>query len=67
MTLAKLQAIDQGLTLDAAGVVVSTDNTTYCLEKTVGGFHSIVIRGRRTQSGGVVQEATGDCPAAGSL
>ena len=67
MTFAKLQAIDQGLTLDATGVVVSTDNTTYCLEKTVGGFHSIVIRGTRAQNGGVAQEATGDCPAAGSL
>ena len=67
MTVALLQAIDQGLSLDATGVVVSTDGTTYCLEKTVGGFHSTVIRGKRAVNGGVVQEATADCPAAGAL
>ena len=69
MTVALLQGIDQGLSLDAGtGVVVSTDGTTYCLEKTVGGFHSIVIRGTRAQNAGVVQEdVAAGCPAAGAL
>jgi type IV pilus assembly protein PilA len=67
MTVALLQGIDSGLALNAGtGVVLSTDNSTYCLQKTVGNFTSYVIRGARTQSGGVVQEG-GTCPAAGSL
>jgi type IV pilus assembly protein PilA len=68
MTLASLTAIDSGLSLDATnGVVVATGDKTYCLQKTVGGFISRVIRGAKPQSGGVVQEDSAACPAAGSF
>jgi Tfp pilus assembly protein PilE len=66
MSLAALKTIDPGVKLDA--VVVSTDNSTYCLHMTVGGAKSLVIRGVRAQNGGLVQEnVSGSCPAAGAL
>ena len=65
MTIAALQAIDQGTKVDA--VVVSTDGTTYCLHMTEGGKNSRVVRGARALNNGDVQENAGACPAAGAL
>jgi prepilin-type N-terminal cleavage/methylation domain-containing protein len=66
MTLTLLRSANPALKLD--NVIVSTDNTTYCLQKSVGGFTSLVIRGVRPTNGGLVQEnVAGNCPAAGSL
>jgi type IV pilus assembly protein PilA len=67
MTVANLTSIDSGLALDATtGVVVSTTGKTYCLEKTVGNFKAIVVRGLNPVSGGVVQEDSAtDCPSGG--
>jgi type IV pilus assembly protein PilA len=68
MTIAKLTAIDSGLSLDTTnGVVVSTVSDTYCLQKTVGTYISRVIRGKVPMSGGVVQEDSAACPAAGAF
>jgi prepilin-type N-terminal cleavage/methylation domain-containing protein len=66
MTVTALQTMSPGVKLDA--VVVSTDFTTYCAQRTVGGFKSIAVRGLRPAAGGAVQEnVSSDCPAAGSL
>ena len=65
MDLAAIQALDAGAKLDA--VVVSTDNTTYCLHNTVSNKQARVIRGARPQNGGDVLENSGACPAAGAL
>jgi prepilin-type N-terminal cleavage/methylation domain-containing protein len=63
MKVSALTSIDSGLSLDAAGgglatdgVQISADSKSYCLQKTVGGFHSAVLRGAAPVSGGVVQE-----------
>jgi prepilin-type N-terminal cleavage/methylation domain-containing protein len=60
MTLTLLKGIDSGLSLES--LAVSTDNSTYCLQQTVGGFHAMVVRGARPLTGGVVSEAA-TCPA----
>ena len=61
MTIAKLQAIDQGTKLK--DVIVSTPNgLTYCLDMTVGGKSSSVTRGQTPVGAGDVQEGTA-CPA----
>ena len=43
MTLAKLQTIDPGIKLDAAGVVVDASNNAYCLQDTVGAHSEYYI------------------------
>ncbi len=65
MKVSALTAIDSGLSLDAPGgatgdgVYVSlAPFGTYCLQKTVGGFTSAVVRGAAPVSGGVVQEGS---------
>jgi len=65
MTIATLQNIDRGTKLDA--VVVSTDNSTYCMHMTQGNKNARVIRGERPQNNGDVLENGGACPAAGVL
>jgi prepilin-type N-terminal cleavage/methylation domain-containing protein len=69
MKVSALTAIDSGLSLNAAGgaagtdgVYISNDKKSYCLQKTVGGFNSAVLRGAAPVSGGVVQENT-NCAA----
>jgi type IV pilus assembly protein PilA len=67
MNVTLLTGIDSGLSLNLGtdakpGVVLSALQTTYCLQKTVGGFTSSVVRGKKPLSGGVVQEDT-SCPA----
>ena len=65
MALGDLQGYDQGLKL--ATVRVSTDGKTYCLDKTVGGKASYVIRGfaphTPTNGGSGDVDETGTCPA----
>jgi type IV pilus assembly protein PilA len=63
MKVSALTAIDSGLSLDAGtgalatdGVQISADKKSYCLQKTVGGFTSAVLRGATPVTGGVVQE-----------
>ena len=61
MKVSALTAIDSGLSLNAngdanPGVFISNDKKSYCLQKTVGGFTSAVLRGAAPVSGGVVQE-----------
>jgi len=63
MKVSALTAIDSGLSLDAPGgatdgVRIGPNSKSYCLEKTVGGFTSAVLRGATPVSGGVVQENT---------
>lgn len=66
MTLASLQALDPATKLEA--VVVSTDFSTYCLQMSVGGHRSLVVRGlRRTNAGEIQEDVSGNCPAAASL
>jgi type IV pilus assembly protein PilA len=66
MTATLLRSTNPGVKIDS--VVVSTDFTTYCLQKTVSSFTSVVIRGQRPTNGGLVQEnVSGNCPASGSL
>jgi prepilin-type N-terminal cleavage/methylation domain-containing protein len=66
MTLTALQTMSAGIKLD--GVVVSTDFSTYCAQKSVAGFRSIVVRGLRAAAGGTVQEnVASDCPVAAAL
>ena len=66
MTLASIQSLDPATKLEA--VVVSTDFTTYCLQMSVGGHRSLVVRGlRRTNSGEIQEDVSGNCPAAASL
>src|SRR5438034_3843293 len=55
MTVAKLQAIDQGLDVDVVKLY-GAGNDTYCLQKTVGGKFSSVTRGTAALNGGKVQE-----------
>jgi len=67
MKVSALTAIDSGLSLNAngdanPGVFISNDKKSYCLQKTVGGFNSAVLRGAAPVSGGVVQEDT-NCTA----
>jgi prepilin-type N-terminal cleavage/methylation domain-containing protein len=68
MKVSALTAIDSGLSLNLPadpagdGVWLSTDKKSYCLQKTVGGFTSAVLRGATPVSGGVVQEDT-NCTA----
>ena len=57
MTLGTLQAIDQGLNLDATGVKVVAGGASYCLQKTVNGKVAHVSRGAVTVSQGVVRES----------
>jgi type IV pilus assembly protein PilA len=61
MTLAALRAIDSGIQLDSgpSGVKVLTGvvaGDTYCIEDTVGGFHSAATRGAVPVSSGNVTE-----------
>jgi prepilin-type N-terminal cleavage/methylation domain-containing protein len=66
MTLATIQSLDPATKLEA--VVVSTDFTTYCLQMSVGGHRSLVVRGlRRTNAGEIQEDVLGNCPAATSL
>lgn len=66
MTLALLKATDPNIKVDT--VVVSSDFSTYCLQKSVAGYRSIVIRGLRASNGGLVQEnVAGNCPASAAL
>ena len=63
MTVTLLSGIDSGLSLNPnadtnPGVRISNDKKSYCLQKTVGGFTSAVLRGAAPVSGGVVQEDT---------
>jgi type IV pilus assembly protein PilA len=64
MKVSALTAIDSGLSLDAGGtlpldgVQIGPQSKSYCLQKTVGGFTSAVLRGATPVSGGVVQEDT---------
>jgi prepilin-type N-terminal cleavage/methylation domain-containing protein len=66
MKVSTLTAIDSGLSLDAPGsasgdgvyVAPGPGFGSYCLQKTVGGFSSAVVRGAAPVSGGVVQENT---------
>jgi type IV pilus assembly protein PilA len=68
MKVSALTAIDSGLSLDAAGggaadgVRIGPSAKSYCLQKSVGGFTSAVLRGAAPVSGGVVQENT-NCAA----
>jgi prepilin-type N-terminal cleavage/methylation domain-containing protein len=66
LTVAALLGMDPGIRLD--NVVVSTDFTTYCLQKAVKGHTSLAVRGLRATAAGAVQEdVAGNCPAAGAL
>jgi prepilin-type N-terminal cleavage/methylation domain-containing protein len=66
MTAAKLQTLDKNIKVDS--VTVSTDFSTYCMQKTVSGFTSIVIRGTRLTNSGLVQEnIPAGCPASAAL
>jgi type IV pilus assembly protein PilA len=67
MTVGNLTGIDSGLSLDPQVAGAGTTSgvelyptaagaTSYCLQKTVGGFVASVTRGAAPLSGGVVQE-----------
>lgn len=59
MTVATLRLYDANIEVDH--VVVTSDDTTYCLDKTVDGQTAKVTRGSGTQSGGDVVEGAGVC------
>ena len=61
MSLPALRLYDQDLDVDH--VVVSNDDETFCLDKSVGGKTAKVTRGAAGLSGGSVVEAQGLCPA----
>ena len=59
MTVPTLRAYDSGLDVDH--VVVSSDDETYCLDKTVAGKTAKVTRGAAMVGGGQVLEGAGVC------
>ena len=59
MTVAALRLYDANLAVDH--VVVTSDDATYCLDKTVDGQTAKVTRGSGMESGGDVVEAAGIC------
>jgi len=60
MSLSALQAYyDHGLNIDH--VVVSADDATYCLDKTMNGKTAKVTRGAAPLNGGKVVEGAGPC------
>src|SRR6476659_2188923 len=67
MTVSVLKGIDTGLKIDT--VKLSADNKTYCLDKTVGGKSSYVIRGTAPHTPAATGASAGDvdetaaCPA----
>jgi prepilin-type N-terminal cleavage/methylation domain-containing protein len=59
MTVAALQSLDSGLAIDH--VVVSADDASYCLDRTVDGQTAKVTRGEAMVAGGAVVENAGVC------
>jgi type IV pilus assembly protein PilA len=70
MDLTSLRAIDTGVDVDT--ILISTNNTaprvagdTYCMQKTVNGKVSSVVRGKGALNNGAVREQA--CPAVAAL
>ena len=59
MTVAALRLYDSGIEVDH--IVVTSDDATYCLDKTVDGQTAKVTRGSGMESGGDVVEGGGVC------